>query len=228
MYPNMSILNDSCRRFVSRTLFYPSAGTDVNLPVSIFMPYIDEFWFVDITYNLEKSLLTGSDLNLRIESSELCSFSGTTIHSKEPFVVHVRRDTYAHLPTGRKLTVNACRGRGYDVFRVAFRLPKRLISVFFYRGDGSGESGSGFYWLKKPTINFVLEQLEPNALLVTDGSNAISHLATFRGNDKIGQIAVTKSRPFILNGRRMRCIAYLGERYGPTLAWQLDATKPTD
>ena len=221
----MTSLNEFCECFASRRLFYPSAGTDVSLPVSVFMPFIDEFWFVDTAYVLSKPLLTDRDLDLKLESSQRDSFAGTTIHSNESFVVAVRRDTYTHLPTGRKLTVNACRGRGYDLFRAAFRRSRQLISVFFYRGDSQGESGRGFYWLKKPTIKFILQQLEPNALLVSDGSNAISRLSTFHRNSHIGQGAVEKSSPFTLYGRRMKCVAYLGERYGPTLAWKIHATE---
>jgi hypothetical protein len=224
----MSTLNDFCKCFVSRRLFYPSAGKDVTLPVSVFMPFIDEFWFVDTTYVLRKPLLADSDFDLKLESSERDRFAGTTIHANESFVVDVRRDTYTHLPTGRALTVNACRGRGYDLFRAAFRRPKQMISVFFYRGDSQGEGGSGFYWLRRPTIRFVLQQLEPNALLVSDGSNAIARLSRFHRNGDIGEGTMEKSSAFTLYGRRMKCIAYLGERYGPTLAWQIDATEQTD
>ena len=219
----MTLFEPERASFISRCLFYPSSGNDVSLPVSLFLPVIDEFWFVDTSYRLTSPLLANRNLGLNLESFERLSFSGTTIRAKKEFEIPVQREVYCHNITGRKIVVNVCRGRGYDLFRVAFRIPNKMISVFFYRGDSIGEPGSGFYWLKKPVIKFVLKHLEKNALMISDGSNAIPQLSTFHKNFSIGQKAVYQSKPFCIYQRRMECFDYLGERYGPTLVWKIDA-----
>jgi len=224
----MTQLEKACETFVTRRLFYPSSGGDVIQPVSTFLPFIDEFWFVDTNYDLTQPLLANKGLNLNFESSEWQRLSGTTIRANEPYEIEVQREAYRHESTDRKIIVNVCRGRGYDLFRTAFRIPNEMISVFFYRGDSPGESGSGFYWLRRPIIKFVLKQLEKNALLVSDGSNAISQLSAFHRNGSIGRHAVDESTPFTIYERRIEPIAYLGERYGPTLAWKIEATEQRD
>ena len=46
------------------------------------------------------------------------------------------------------------------------------IHVFFYRGDGPGEGGSGFYLMGRKWLARVLEHFpEKNGLIITDGSN---------------------------------------------------------
>jgi len=45
------------------------------------------------------------------------------------------------------------------------------LSVFFYRGDSIGESGSGQWWLGPKLFNVVLDKLLDGGLIITDGSN---------------------------------------------------------
>ncbi len=214
-------LANSCSRLKSRRLFYPSAGPDISTPITSFMPYIDEFWFADINYDLTKPLLTQKDYQLN--SKHRSELSGTTLRRDEPFTVEVSSESYTHLPTGRVFLANVCRGRGYDTFRVAFKDTEKLLSVFFYRGDSPGEGGgSGFRWLRKPILKYVLAQLDPYAIIVSDGSHAMRKLSQFHRDDSVGAEAVSKSKSFNCRERHFECIGYLGERYGPTLVWSVD------
>ena len=177
----------ACQNLNSRRLLYPSAGADFILPIKSFHPFIDEFWFVDKLYKIDSPLLDDEQFK-RVKSS-LSTLSGTTLKKRSRFEIQIRHDTYSHQGSNRQFVVNKCRDCGYDLFRAAFRIPNRKLSIFFYRGDSEGESGSGFYWLRRPTIKHVIEQLEPKALIVSDGSNAISRFRRFHNHPDIGEKA---------------------------------------
>ena len=60
-----------------------------------------------------------------------------------------------------------------DLKNVIPSLPE--IHVFFYRGDGPGEGGSGIYLMGKKWLAKVLEHFpEKDGLIITDGSNCES------------------------------------------------------
>jgi hypothetical protein len=217
-------LQPTCKQFISRQLFYPSSGNDTETPMLAFLPFIDVFWFVDPRYSSNRPLFDESTLGLVSEIRDDRRLDGLTIRKSQRFSVDVIQTVYRHIATGRRITVNMCCGRGYDTLRTALRTPGELktpISIFFYRGDSPGESGSGFNWLRKPVLKHVLEHIEPNGLLVSDGSNAIRNLARFHRNNDVLEQAVAECVSFEKYGRTLKCIAYLGERYGPTLAWQV-------
>ena len=212
-------LSTACQNLTNRRLFYPASGRDFDLPVKAFYPFIDEFWFVDTQYSLGSALLEDSEFEH--VSTFQTKFSGTTLHRQKGFTVGVRSDTYIHAESGREFTINKCRGRGYNLFRAAFQFPRNHLSIFFYRGDSSGEGGSEFYWLPRPILKHVCSQLEPNALLISDGSNAIKRFRRFNDHPQIKTNAESIGASFSLYSRTANCVGYMGERYGPTLAWQL-------
>ena len=214
-----SLLASACSQFSNRTLFYPSAGSDFKEPIKTFMPWIDEFWFVDVNYDEKCPRL--ADVGFRLISSSYFELTGRTISLDYPFRIPVSSQQYLHVPSGREFTANFCRGRGYDAFRSAFRVPQRPLSVFFYRGDSQGEGGSGFMWLKRRTARYIVDQLDSHSVLVSDGSNAMPELSKFHCNQDIGASAVEESEEFGFRGKQFSCIGYLGERYGPTLVWKL-------
>lgn len=210
-----------CKCFTSRRLLYPMSGNDFMLPIKTFMGYIKDFWFVDIRYELNTPFIRDKDYAL-IEKNRH-NLSGETLHSKKPFEVNILTEKYQHTPSGTLFTVNACKGRGYDTFRVALKNPGKHLSVFFYRGDSQGEGGSNFYWLTKKNLKHLIHQLERPALIVSDGSNAMKEFRKFFHKTEISpEEAQEKSTNFKFNNNRFDCIYCLSHRYGPTLVWEVN------
>ena len=214
-----SPLAKACSDLPSRTLFYPSADRDIELPVTTFLPYVDHFWFVDSSYRLTAPLLKEFE-EYRLRKSRFEVREGLTLRHEQPFQVRISHETYSIPDSERLFSVHACKGLGYDTFRVAIKNVGKKLSVFFYRGDSPGDGGSRFYWLRTPTIRYLFEQLDPTAIVVSDGSNAQSPFAEFHRNTEVKDAAADLARPFRIADRDLRCVGYLGERYGPTLVWQ--------
>jgi hypothetical protein len=211
------LLPDAFAGLKARTLFYPSAGTDWTVPIDTFLPWIDDFWFVDTSYRLNDQIAQEHLLE-EVSKEEV---RGRTIRTGEPFCVSVRRERY-RTPDDGIFTIHTCTGRGYDTLRSVFGATGRKLSVFFHRGDSPGEGGSNFRWLGRRRLRNVLAYLEPGGLIVTDGSLAIRALRRrFQADDPAD--IVSAATPFEAAGRRFICVGYLGERYGPTLVWKTSA-----
>jgi hypothetical protein len=200
-------------------LFYPSSGSDLATPIEVFSTWLSDFWFVDSAYT-GKPLLRENP-HYQLIDSQYKSLQGTTMKRGTQFEVEVYHETYERKQDQRRITIHQCRGRGYDAFRIFLKSRGASLSVFFYRGDSQGEGGSGFYWLKNDRLRNVLEVLEDGGLIVSDGSNAICQLSTFHRCTDLGRMVLEKVQPFTFANRRFECIGYLGERYGPTLVWQV-------
>ncbi|MDA7861489.1 hypothetical protein N9B22_00310 [bacterium] len=189
----------------SRSLFYPCSGQDFIEPIENFLPFIDEFWFVDTTYDLSQPLVREGFL--KHLGTDQVQESGLTFRRKTPFKVQIRTDTYFEESTSREIKIHSCQGKGYNTFRVAFRNTGKQLSIFFHRGDSIGEGGSDFRWLGTKMLKYLLLHLEPNGLIVTDGSLACD---LFKGTNT----------PFRKMRRYFEPIANLEPRYGPTVVWK--------
>ncbi len=206
----------ACMELKARRLFYPSAGPDTEGPLTAFLPWIDEFWFVDVADMRGRWLWTSAEL----VSSVSETFRGRT-RRDEPFEGVVRREQYRVRERETLVTLCHCTGRGYDMFKSAFVIPKKSISVFLHRGDSQGEGGSNFYWLGRKRVREVLDCLEPGGLVVSDGSNAINQLRAFHRTKFVGSEAMAMATPFERNGRLWECVGHLdSSRNGPTLVWK--------
>ena len=65
-------------------------------------------------------------------------------------------------------------GKGYAVFEYFFRQLNNTLDLFYYRGDGMGDGGSGMIWFKKKRFKPLIEHLTQNGkngVIITDGSN---------------------------------------------------------
>ena len=140
-----------------------------------------------------------------------------------------RIERYQHLPSGREIQVNRRRGFGPSGMRKHIN----QMGVFFYRGDSGGEGGSGTLWLtvRRKATNLmaeVLQRMLDGGLIVTDGSNCCSRRNSYKDLGRFYQTAVDAEAMSRVGafaddtGNRFRCIGYLGQRYGPTLAWQVE------
>ena len=220
-------LKELCQHFQSRALFYPCAFHDIDTPIGTFLPYINEFWFADVAYN-HRRRPTPNVARYPQESRSHFELTGQTIRRRLPYTIPVTSTVYSAPELGCSFKVNLCEGRGYDVFHTVFRKTGRKLSVFFHRGDSEGEGGSDFYWLShyphprgrgKGMFDYVLNSIELDGLIVTDGSNAMPEFAKFHSNNNVGSECVTQCDAFEYSGRRFECVGYLGNRYGPTLVW---------
>jgi hypothetical protein len=88
---NSNLLH-SCENLQNRNFFYPSAGQDFNKPIEKFLPFIDEFWFVDIAYDLSQPLVP--EKSLKHLDTQRVQETGFTIVNNKPFKVGIRTDTY--------------------------------------------------------------------------------------------------------------------------------------
>jgi hypothetical protein len=210
---------DVCEGFASRCLFYPSAGTDTETPLAAFLPWIDDYWFVDIAYNLRVPFARG----YQVEDARAEGIVGTTIKSRLPFRIDILHERRRFPERETPVNIHWCRGRGYDAFRVVFAIPNRPMSVFFHRGDSPSEGGSNFYWLGRKRLVNVVACLEPGGLVVSDGSNAMRQFRPCARADSVGIETAKQVRSFAAVSRQFACVGYLGERNGPTLVWKTSA-----
>jgi len=226
------------------TLFYPCSGNDLFVPIRIFSPFVTDFWFVDRAYfspghqdsrpygydapaDKQAPLLQGDNdyqlIDTRIDGSVSWN---PNCYDISPCIL---TETYVHIPSKEKVIIHRRRGYGFS----AFRKHIRSLGVFFYRGDSQGEGGSGNWWLAPDHVREVCKKLIDGGLIVTDGSQGKSrgeyHQFTKYRKEKFqsdpGEI-LQSVQPFTdKEGRTFTCVGYAGDRYGPTLIWQIK--KPT-
>ena len=223
--PQYSLPDEVLEHLRTGNLFYPSAGDDILTPIEVFSSRLSNFWFVDIEYSGQPLLENNPDYQL--VSNQKRIVSGETLVKHKPFEIEVYQETYERRQDQRRITVYQCKGYGYDAFRTLLKSQQTQLSVFFYRGDSPGESGSGFYWLKKARLKNILEVLEDYGLIISDGSNAIREISTFHRCSGLGSEAQERVQPFTFAKRRFECVGYLGEKYGPTLVWQVRRISPS-
>ena len=212
-----------------KSLFYPSCGDDLVVPLECFKDEVECFWFVDINNRRNNPLSSPHGFSaLRRVSARV--LQGTTIRDKSEYTVKVTTYTCIRETDGRTLEINICEGRGYDAFRSIFDDLGEKLAVFFYRGDSPGESGSGFFWLERPRLSNVLNRLIEDGLIVSDGSNAMSKLSQYHNQRNLEEAdldtLIAKMMPFDFTGWRFTCIDQIGMRYGPTFIWKV-STIPT-
>jgi hypothetical protein len=208
------LVSDAFRGLSEGVLFYPSAGTDLDLPLRVFRPWLNEFWFVDPSYDVDKRY---GPRDLFLENVQLEETDGATLRCGTPYRITIRHEVY-RTDAGDAFSVHACRGRGFDVFNSQFRAKGRMLTVFFHRGDSLGEGGSNFYWLGRKRLEAVLKQLEPGGIVVSDGSLALRQFRHELDNEAPSDFSSIS--PFHAKGYHFQCVGYLGQRYGPTLAWK--------
>ncbi len=214
---------------------YPCAGHDYRPAIDVFLPYVSDFTFCDLYYP------AGLEMRPVLESQDLIRISSQTegaTHSTLRTVGDHPRiesstliETYRHQPTNREITIR--RRRGFGQFAL-LDAPLRSISVFMHRGDSPGEGGSNIYYLadcpsKYAPIGHLLttlsERLTDRAIVLSDGSNTrIKPLKALHNQNISGAEALERmsGSAFIQSSFRWRCIGFLNNKYGPTLAWGLE------
>jgi hypothetical protein len=221
----------------SPVLFYPCSGNDLAVPIEAFSPAITEFWFVDHGYfspGHQDTRRYGYDVAAGLAAPVLAGSPAyehldTTVEGPPEWrrqdrdiIPCIRSERYRHRATGRVITIRRRRGYGFSAFRTEID----RLGVFFYRGDSLGEGGSGNFWLASDHMREVCAKLVDGGLIVTDGSNtgggrSYSRLAEWHWSATDRREVVAKAGSFSVDGRTFTCVGYLGQRYGPTLVWQV-------
>jgi hypothetical protein len=225
----------------SRVLFYPCAGADFKLPVTIFASVIDVFWFVDRGYfspghqdtryeGLDRSATDISPLLVDMDFEYLkCEIQRPPVFAtyKADITFCILTEYYNYRPLGRTIQLKFRRGYGFSAF------DKEIdhLSVFFYRGDSWGEGGSGNFWFKREPEKVIWNKLVDHGWLVTDFSlthhqDAFRKIARAARKRKITRISDLLSPPFQYYSKKsditFTCLGYLGKRYGPTMVFRVD------
>ncbi len=138
--------------------FYPCSGNDFNLPIKIFSNFVNEFHFADVfnrNYGKNKSS------------------KPEVITSEIPWIGKIELGEYSQ-----------CK-KEIDGMQAIFHRKDGLITliedivdltIFFYRGDSSGEGGSAQLWQGPVLLDYVLMRIQSGGLLCTDDSNGFGSL----------------------------------------------------
>jgi hypothetical protein len=204
----------------------------------MFAPYVKEFWFADIAYfgngtspEHARPFLNDSDFlftQAQVEKNIVPVEEWREDNKYRDIEPCTRTEAYVHKASGQEIHLHFCRRRG----PTAMRKYINDVGVFFFRGCSN--EGSSTLWLtanvngRKGQIEEMLEKLVDGGLIVTDGSmcegdsNPYRELRRFCGDSTIGARAVELVNSFEdPQGRRFCCVGYAGEKYGPTLIWQV-------
>lgn len=83
------IPTDALNSFQSRNLFYPSSCSDLCIPIETFLPWINDFWFVDCRYDVKEALK--ETLNYELINQTMYPANGTTIRYGPTLIWQVQR-----------------------------------------------------------------------------------------------------------------------------------------
>ena len=235
----------------SRVLYYPMAGNDTHVALSLFAPFINEFWFVDIEYfknvpaDLTEPLVNETGWNLldvNIQGSSTYKRERRVAHNYPYTWIEPCTRTERYMFGGEIVTIHRRRGFAYQSLFGPSTVPTNIpdLGIFFYRGDSRGDGGSNQMWMsnKKSAVGApstvrllpkVIEKLASNALIVTDGSNnhavkgIYSHFSAYRENQENPMTSVQGTKPFQDEfGNNFECIGYINDRsWWPTFIWSV-------
>jgi hypothetical protein len=236
-------------RINNSKLFYTCSGNDLKIPIELFSPYVTDFWFVDKgyfsrghDYTKDYGLDVPADKQRSVlDADRQYKLLNTKINGPynwPPDDKHITpcilSETYRHIQSNREVTIHRRRGYGFFAFRNEKEIDK--LGVFFYRGDSSGEGGSGNLWLKPEHLDKVCNKLIDGGLIVSDGSDGCPwHRKSRKSNIykelwKYCQKEVSQCPEELIKdmksftdheGRRFSCIGYAGRKNGPTMIWQV-------
>jgi hypothetical protein len=232
---NSYIPDDWLRAVSAGNFLYPCAGHDYQPAISIFAPHVSDFTFCDLYYP------AGLQMKPVVKPPEFDLISSDTegaLHSEISWVEGHREidpstliEVYVRRQSNRSITIRRRRGFGQFALLAA---GLQSISVFMHRGDSPGESGSNIYFLADCRSSYtpigclltkLEERLTDRAIVLSDGSNTRLkklrrlHRQNISGTEAFQRMGGTS---FTHGAFRWRCIGFIDNRYGPTLAWGLE------
>jgi hypothetical protein len=218
------LLNNLVRNLESKVMFYPCSALDINEPVSFFVPYLTDFWFVDINYfrsgiirlfhpsqNLPSLKYLGSS-NEIIEMEESDWKQDRLYCNTQP---SIWTEHYTERETGLEIRLNFCNRRAPSALR--YQIDR--LGMFFYRGDSSEGSSPEWFrcWGKTCLIHEILNKMPTNSLIVTDGSKCkdtqYQPFIQIIEENVQPELFVQKIQPFTdRSGNSFQCVGYAGKR----------------
>jgi hypothetical protein len=144
----------------SGILFYPCSGLDIDAPIQAFGNYVSEFHFSD---PFNPCIKSGKfRIKLRMMDSVEIPFIGTVVN-------------HIGCSTRKNISGNWVICHQKDGLKTLLEdLP--FFSIFYYRGDSTGEGGSNQLWLNPVLIDIVLSKIMNGGLICSDGSNGYGYV----------------------------------------------------
>lgn len=228
-------------------LYYPCCGNDTIEPIRIFLNQVDQFHFADndnidlpavegqgerrrytSVFNRGKScegreegrlpirpnwFVQKSEMHhIDIDQVVLDFAKQLTDNVHLPKSPKIYQESWGNSRDGSKTEVICHRNDG-----VLTLCSLDKLSVFFYRGDSVGESGSGQWWLGPKLFNFVIDKLLDGGLIITDGSNPDP---MFR---RVEWASLwSEKNDFVYRDRAFKCLGQIAPIRGrATYVWQV-------
>jgi hypothetical protein len=179
--------------------FYPCSGDDDRDAVSFFHSMVSEFYFSDPFRPLRRSLERD-----------------TSPSKRDTVIVEGIGNVVNHIGAFRSFNRNGQSFVSYQkdgVLTLLDHLP--FISIFYYRGDSSGEGGSDQHWGGPVLLDLVLSRILNGGIICCDESNAYGPLFQRLKSLRVNEI-------FNYRNLNLRCLsADIGGKKEPMMVWRV-------
>jgi len=214
---------------MNHTLFYPCCGpTDLARAMAGFAHLVDAVHGADPMPGVDRGLRSSCHLEPRRQTPhrfvpELSPRGVTGVRSIASYTIIAdsgMRHEYLARRIGRDAAPVPFTWHQYDAIEALNHIGG--ITVFFFRRDRpeDGEGSSGIRWLDDVLLARVLDKLEPNGLIVTDGAG-MSGDAAQASLWKAPAMDDPVGGEFVAFGRSFTCEAVFCRLRRPTLVWRV-------
>lgn len=157
-------------------LFYPCSGSDTCDPLYMFMDQVNEFHFADMGSIMLPNVERPNMVSRRIPDMLLDQSLVKAVRSKGRISIPFEKSNNPINVRHVSWELTGDEDRNVDIYcwrtNAKHLLPfLKSIAVYYYRGDGHGEGGSGLDWLNSNWFDQVLEKMPNGALILTDCGN---------------------------------------------------------
>lgn len=185
--------------------FYPCSGNDCEHAINLFRFDVTEFHFADpfrpVSRGLKRDLAPGMRDIVNVNSiGNVVNHPGASrsIELMDQYVVSHQRD---------------------GLLTVLDQIP--FMSVFYYRGDSSGEGGSGQRWCSPVLLDLVLSRILNGGLLCCDESNSSGPIFKKLRSLSVGETLSYRNLTIKL------VHPDIGHCNGPMTVWQVTESRGT-
>ena len=203
-------------------LFYPCCGSDTTDAGKLFSPFVNQFHFADPFHPPIRVRRTTAG------SPRPASSRRDLVTHQLPCIGNVVLGAYGSVPFELE-GVSAYSHRKDGLLTLLEDLGP--LAVFFYRGDSSGEGGSGQDWLMPVLFDVVLSRMIDGGVIYTDGSNGGGFFQSeFPSGSHVTRLPMDAEvrHEMVYRNRLLRCV-YKGDKkswHYPEAGWQVTAMSP--